>query len=224
MTARDRILAKLRQGSGTAPAPLPLSDYQAATTPYTFSHPEDVARVISLLRAAHAEVIETTAQRWPNDVVDTLHKLGIRQLLLAPNTPAATTLQVHWAGRNDTPQIKRFDQHIEQWKAELFQIEASLTGCEGAIAATGSLVLWPTAAEPRTLSLVPPIHMVLWHTGQLWNTLLEAMQQAEWATRLPTNVLLISGPSKTADIQQTLAYGAHGPKQLIVLAILDELP
>ncbi|MCG8096502.1 MAG: LUD domain-containing protein, partial [Candidatus Thiodiazotropha endolucinida] len=36
---------------------------------------------------------------------------------------------------------------------------------------------------------------------------------------LPTNVLLISGPSKTADIEQTLAYGIHGPKQLITLLL-----
>ena len=39
---------------------------------------------------------------------------------------------------------------------------------------------------------------------------------------MPTNALLISGPSKTADIQQTLAYGAHGPKELIVLVINAE--
>jgi len=43
-----------------------------------------------------------------------------------------------------------------------------------------------------------------------------------WAGGLPTNALLISGPSKTADIQQTLAYGAHGPKELIVLVINAE--
>jgi L-lactate dehydrogenase complex protein LldG len=38
-----------------------------------------------------------------------------------------------------------------------------------------------------------------------------------WSNGMPTNALLISGPSKTADIQQTLAYGAHGPRELVVL-------
>ena len=38
-----------------------------------------------------------------------------------------------------------------------------------------------------------------------------------WKDGLPTNALLICGPSKTADIQQTLAYGAHGPRELVVL-------
>jgi L-lactate dehydrogenase complex protein LldG len=48
------------------------------------------------------------------------------------------------------------------------------------------------------------------------------MQREGWANDLPTNALLISGPSKTADIQVTLAYGAHGPKELVVLLIGDE--
>lgn len=40
--------------------------------------------------------------------------------------------------------------------------------------------------------------------------------------RMPTNALLISGPSKTADIQVTLAYGAHGPKELVILLVVNE--
>ena len=41
-------------------------------------------------------------------------------------------------------------------------------------------------------------------------------------TNMPTNALLITGPSKTADIQQTLAYGAHGPSELVVLIVNDK--
>ena len=48
------------------------------------------------------------------------------------------------------------------------------------------------------------------------------MHAERWSDGLPTNVILVSSPSKTADIQQTLAYGAHGPKQLIVLLVEDE--
>jgi L-lactate dehydrogenase complex protein LldG len=41
--------------------------------------------------------------------------------------------------------------------------------------------------------------------------------------RMPTNIVVVSGPSKTADIEQTLAFGVHGPKQLIVLVIRKQL-
>ena len=52
-------------------------------------------------------------------------------------------------------------------------------------------------------------------------TFFDAIRLENWGASLPTNALLISGPSKTADIQQTLAYGAHGPKELVVL-LLEE--
>jgi len=73
------------------------------------------------------------------------------------------------------------------------------------------------------MSLVPPLHIVLLEAANIYNTFHEAMLTEGWANGLPTNSLLISGPSKTADIQQTLAYGAHGPKELVVLLIGDEL-
>jgi len=45
------------------------------------------------------------------------------------------------------------------------------------------------------------------------------MQKEKWAGSMPTNAFLISGPSKTADIELTLAFGVHGPKALIVLIV-----
>ena len=71
------------------------------------------------------------------------------------------------------------------------------------------------------MSLVPPVHIVLLDASKLYNTFFEAMTMEGWQQGLPTNALLISGPSKTADIEQVLAYGAHGPKDLIVLILED---
>lgn len=47
--------------------------------------------------------------------------------------------------------------------------------------------------------------------------LLSVLRDEGWAKGLPPNVVLVSGPSKTADIEQTLAYGVHGPKRLVVV-------
>ena len=121
------------------------------------------------------------------------------------------------------PGTEAYTQAIESWKAELFHhIPASLTGARGAIAETGTLILWPDEHEPRLMSLVPSLHIVLLDASRIHNTFYEAMTTEGWQDGLPTNALLISGPSKTADIQQTLAYGAHGPKELVVIVINAE--
>jgi L-lactate dehydrogenase complex protein LldG len=93
---------------------------------------------------------------------------------------------------------------IEAWKTEMFHATpASLTAARAAIAETGTLILWPDAKEPRLMSLVPPVHIVLLDSAKIYNTFYEAMTGRRLEGRLPTNALLISGPSKTADIQQS---------------------
>ena len=99
------------------------------------------------------------------------------------------------------------------------EVDASITSTRGGIAETGSLILWPNEDEPRLMSLVPPVHIAVLRASELYTTFHEAMKAQNWAAGMPTNALLISGPSKTADIEQTLAYGVHGPKELIVLII-----
>ncbi len=69
------------------------------------------------------------------------------------------------------------------------------------------------------MSLVPPLHIALLNASQIYDNLYQAQQ--DWPKPMPSNLLLISGPSKTADIEQVLAYGAHGPKDLIVLIVED---
>jgi L-lactate dehydrogenase complex protein LldG len=103
----------------------------------------------------------------------------------------------------------------------VFTVEAGITSTEGAIAETGALILWPTEKEPRLMSIVPPLHIAVLQADKIHNSLSEVIQKENWPTKMPTNVVLVSGPSKTADIEMTLAFGVHGPKELIVL-ILEE--
>jgi L-lactate dehydrogenase complex protein LldG len=61
------------------------------------------------------------------------------------------------------------------------------------------------------------VHVVLLDVDAIHADFHAAISAEGWSSGLPSNALLISGPSKTADIQQTLAYGAHGPRELVVL-------
>jgi L-lactate dehydrogenase complex protein LldG len=76
----------------------------------------------------------------------------------------------------------------------------------------------PDKQEPRLMSLIQPVHIAVLKSAKIHDTLAAAMKKEGWGEKMPTNLLLISGPSKTADIELTLAFGLHGPKDLIVLS------
>jgi L-lactate dehydrogenase complex protein LldG len=218
MSARDRILAKLKSTAPATAGDLPDVGAWYATHRGEESTADKAKRFRHFIELAHAEVYSVSRGGWLQKLYEVLSAKQIDKLLVAPNT-------LHGArAQSDLPPLgiacPAYDMPIESWKPAMFnETPASFTAARGAIAETGTLILWPDAHEPRLMSLVPPVHIVLLDAASIHNTFHEAIQQGCWVKGLPTNTLLISGPSKTADIQQTLAYGAHGPKELIVLMI-----
>ena len=220
MSARDRILAKLN-AAPVLPKAAPHIAAWYATHRGTESTAEKVTRFRNCIEFAHAEVYAVSRVRWLQKLWEVLSAKQVSKLLVAPGTYHGARAIAELP--SDEIKCKGYDSRIEDWKEEMFHdIPASLTIARSAIAETGTLVLWPDAHEPRLMSLVPPVHIVLLNASTIHNTFYEAMTAEGWADGLPTNALLISGPSKTADIQVTLAYGAHGPKELVVLLIGDE--
>jgi L-lactate dehydrogenase complex protein LldG len=214
MSARERILARLRQAPAGAPVPPPdVTGWYAATAPEDLA--ARTARFRTQMEAAHAEVHDTDEAGWPALLFDLAAGKGLRTLLVGNGTPQAARLR---SRSQAALELVSYEQPAAAWRAELFEgIDAALTTAKSAVAATGSLILWPDASEPRLMSLVPPVHFVLLDAAAIHADLHAAMAAENWVAAMPTNALVISGPSKTADIQQTLAYGAHGPRELIVL-------
>jgi len=215
MSARDSILGRLR-GSTMAQAPV-LPDVAGWYAQH--SRKEDstrrIARLVSALKMVKTEVHEVTHANWLDALLKVAADKGLKHVLIGTATPHGDALA---AAAPDTLAIVRYEQPIETWQDQLFDgIDASLTLARGAVAETGSLILWPTPKEPRLMSLVPSVHFVLLDADTIHADLYSAMAAEGWANGMPTNALLICGPSKTADIQQTLAYGAHGPRELVVL-------
>ncbi|MFQ5347276.1 MAG: lactate utilization protein C [Rhodothalassiaceae bacterium] len=90
-----------------------------------------------------------------------------------------------------------------------------------AIAETGSLVFFARPESPITLAFVPGTHIVLLPESRIIGPLegLWDYQRAHFSELPPRAVTLVSGPSRTADIEQTIELGAHGPKRLHVILI-----
>jgi L-lactate dehydrogenase complex protein LldG len=98
-----------------------------------------------------------------------------------------------------------------------------LTGAFAAVAETGTLVLASGPASPGTLCFLPDVHLVVLPAGRIVGTYEEAWLRlrARGAGFMPRAVSWITGPSRTADIEQTLLMGAHGPRSLHVI-VVDE--
>ena len=99
----------------------------------------------------------------------------------------------------------------------MFEVDATIITTRGGIPETSSPILWTTPDEPGLMLLIPPVHLAVLHTDTIFNTFWIAVNTEQWNSGMPNNVLLISGPSKTADIEQTLVYGVYGCKELVVL-------
>ena len=222
MSARDAILARLRAAPAGAPAPLPDVGAWFAGRRGADDAAARIERFRANITAARAEVHDTDAQAWPALLLRLAEAKRLRTLLVGSGTPHGEALAAQAPG---TVKIVRYQRPAADWRDELFDgIDAGLTRARSAIADTGSLILWPDAQEPRLMSLVPPVHFVLLDAAAIHADLHAAMTAENWAAGMPTNVLVISGPSKTSDIQQTLAFGAHGPREVVVLLVHGAQP
>ncbi len=182
---------------------------------------EKISRLKSMMESVHSEIHCCSERDFDTVFRKVADEKSIASLLYAKNTQLGSRIHLlKQSTPEKMPELVNYDVTIETMKKRIFSIDASITETLGGIAETGSLILWPSRDEPRLMSLIPPIHLAVLQAEKIYNTFSEAIDEGRWAEKgMPTNALLISGPSKTADIEQTLVYGVHGPKQLVVFII-----
>ena len=123
---------------------------------------------------------------------------------------------------DDYPWRDRPLLNIRRGKAEDVD-QVSMTGAEMAFAETGTLMLTSDSSRPSTLNFLPENHIVILRAKQIAGGYEEGWRQlradGKYDDFMPRTVNMITGPSRTGDIEQTIQLGAHGPRRLHIIIV-----
>lgn len=212
------------------------------------SAPHDAVRAAHHAAAAHGEDVSARAEKgatiaFEGTVVErfrqALEAVAGRCLVVRDEAEAAAVLRQIAEQRNsqrvavsDSPLAGRVTNRaalssevLEHAAAEtLFDCDLGVTGAQWGVAETGTLVLESDAERHRLASLVPSAHVALVEARYIRQTLGEVLQAINERGEggLSRAVTFITGPSRTSDIELTLAIGVHGPAELYVVVIGGE--
>jgi L-lactate dehydrogenase complex protein LldG len=104
---------------------------------------------------------------------------------------------------------------------DFLSTDAGITTCEYLISRLGSIMVSSKQIPGRRSIVYPPVHIVVAYMSQIVPDLKEALAgiQGKYSGNLPSLISIITGPSRTADIEKTLVMGAHGPKEIYCFLI-----
>lgn len=223
MTARDTILTRIRDALSTpAPRPhqTPTGPRVAATEARQWLPPVPATSEALLTRfAENAATLKADFHAHDSEAAAhaTLTQLAQQQgwkSIAHQNSPLASAAAAHLRlpAQPITPGYDR---------ATLESADVGITECDCLIAQTGSILLTSRHGGGRALSVLPQHHLVLARKSQLVPDLPAAYEHLTTrygtANDWPSMVTLITGPSRTGDIERILVLGAHGPKKLTIL-------
>ncbi len=221
--SREKILKRLRAAKPVGTEPVARRRDAALFRDYPDTHEQCLAQFATQFISLKGEWFRS---KDPPAAAAQLRSL-LQALAPAEGTPPALFLRhadslLDEIMRND-PWLERHDTVVsgEISNADFEKFQAGITAADYLVARTGSIVLQANAAGGRRLSILPPFHIVLARAAQVVHSLDEvfAAYEAQHTRPVTSYLTVITGPSRTSDIEKTLVLGAHGPKRLAVILI-----
>lgn len=166
---------------------------------------DDLAGAARQLQLLLTEAATQSAVCWQHELLD---RLGLRTMLAGMGIRSLDHEQL-----SQLPQSEQRDL--------LLPCDVGITSCDWAIAETGTLVMRSRPGQERVASLLPPMHIAIVERRQIVPDLIDVVNHltAAGLEALPSNVTLITGPSKTGDIELQLTTGVHGPGKWRVIVV-----
>ncbi|MEE9357424.1 MAG: LUD domain-containing protein [Sedimenticolaceae bacterium] len=145
---------------------------------------KQIERFRNRMEAVRAEVHLVTKENLTEKRISLCQEKNLQNLLYSPTGPLEKPMATAWQQHAEAPRLVTHETDVDEQKEEIFfGIDATITSTRSGIADTGTLIIWPTADEPRSLSLVPPVHFALLEVGNLHNTFAEVLEKRTGAVR-----------------------------------------
>ena len=220
---RSRIIGALRRGLGREELPAAaqeeLTARLAAPESNVIPARSDKPHAAQVeLFAEMAEAVQASVARVP----DGADVPGAVADYLAQNNLPSDIVMAPDASLDSHPWAERPMLNLRRGRAEDAD-QVSITGADMAFAETGTLMLTSDAARPSTLNFLPENHIVVLRAEQITGAYEEGWRRlranGENGDIMPRTVNLITGPSRTGDIEQRIELGAHGPRRLHIIIV-----
>jgi L-lactate utilization protein LutC len=216
MTTRELFLARVtrRLEDGIPDNPLrPLLDVPSDPIDYTM----DLTNLPGVFRtaaeAAGAEVIDTDEAALGAVLLGIIERIGSGATVALSDEMVCNSLaeRLEDEGVRPAPVLE---------PAPLSGVSLGVTGATAGVALTGSIIIDSSVPGARVVSLLPETHLVVLRRSDIVPTPGSFLRRlGSWQDALPSNLVLITGPSRSADIELQLTIGVHGPGRLVVALI-----
>ncbi|HWD00411.1 MAG TPA: lactate utilization protein [Candidatus Sulfopaludibacter sp.] len=209
--SRDNILHKVRTALGRS-----AGQGAADPPPVRLRLPEvDMeVRIASVRERVEALAGKTYRAATPSDACRIVSEALLGKTAVASNAPFLQDCEItRLAG------VRSGVTDREELRELCATVDVGITSADYVLADTGTLVMISSPQEARMVSLLPPAHIAVVPTGRILTGLDELFTLLPRPAEQSSSMVLITGPSRTADIEQILVRGVHGPGQITVILV-----
>ncbi len=205
--SRESTLRKVRSALGIRPVEMP------PPVRLKIMEMPRQARIESLLERVSA-LAGKTLQATPGDAREYVAGLIAGKTAIASNAPFLTE-----CGIANLENVRSGIANREELREICRTADYGITSADYALADTGTLVMLSSAKEARMISLLPPAHIAIVPASKILTGLDELLTILPRPAEQTSSMVLITGPSRTGDIEQILVRGVHGPGEIHVVVV-----
>jgi len=209
--SRDHILHRVRtalgRSAGQDPGPPPPVRLRIPEVPME-------ARAASFI--TRLETLAGKAQRVPSMEAA---REAVAAAIVGKTAVASNAPYLAECGISALPGVRAGIRDVEELRDLCETADVGITSADYALADTGTLVMIASPAEARLVSLLPPAHIAVVPMDRMLTGLDELFTLVPMPADASSSLVLITGPSRTADIEQILVRGVHGPGQISVVLV-----